>query len=250
MHTHFNTRQRGLSMVEMLIALAISSFLILGVTQIYIDNKRNYIFQQNQSANQENGRFSLLLLEQELRKAGYRRVIQDSRELAFPAITVTGCGDFSAGEIAKPTANAQGVCFRYQRASNTELDCHGNLLPNNDPVTIRIEKTAAGELNCHVNGGPAATLITGLNQIVFEFGVDRDADRIANAYLSAADTLANTGSVVAVRYATLHESQSDQVALEADSYNFPLTNMAAVTPADRKLYKSVQGTTTLRNIAP
>lgn len=250
MHNHFNIRQHGLSMVELLIALAISSFLILGITQIYIDNKRNYIFQQNQSANQENSRFSLLLLEQELRKAGYRRVIQDSRELAFPSVSVAGCGNFSAGEVAKPTANAQGVCFRYQRASNTELDCHGNLIPNDDPVTIRIEKTADGDLNCHVNGGAAATLITGINQISFEFGVDTNASRVANTYLSAADTLATGGSVVAVRYATLHESQSSQVALEADSYNFPLANTTAVTPTDRKLYKSVQGTTTLRNIAP
>ena len=37
-------RQRGLSMIELLVALAISSFLILGITQVYIDNKRNYMF--------------------------------------------------------------------------------------------------------------------------------------------------------------------------------------------------------------
>lgn len=250
MHSHLNIRQHGLSMIELLIALAISSFLILGITQIYIDNKRNYIFQQNQSANQENGRFSLLLLEQELRKAGYRRIVQDSRELAFPAVTVNGCPAFDAGEVATPTADGQGVCIRYQRASNTELDCHGNVIGNNNPVTIRFEKTATGDLNCHVNGGPAATLISGINQIAFEFGFDTNADRVADAYLSAADTLITPGSVVAVRYATLHESQSDRIAIEADSYNFPLANTTAATPADRKLYKSVQGTTTLRNIAP
>ncbi|OVZ72666.1 hypothetical protein CDO43_01055, partial [Pseudomonas aeruginosa] len=38
-------RQSGLSMIELLVALAISSFLILGITQIYLDNKRNYLFQ-------------------------------------------------------------------------------------------------------------------------------------------------------------------------------------------------------------
>ncbi len=35
-------RQSGLSMIELPVALAISSFLILGITQIYLDNKRNY----------------------------------------------------------------------------------------------------------------------------------------------------------------------------------------------------------------
>ncbi len=43
-------RQSGLSMIELLVALAISSFLILGITQIYLDNKRNYLFQQGQAA--------------------------------------------------------------------------------------------------------------------------------------------------------------------------------------------------------
>ena len=57
-----NSKEHGLSMIELLIALAISSFLILGITQIYIDNKRNYLFQQTQAANQENLRFLDLLL--------------------------------------------------------------------------------------------------------------------------------------------------------------------------------------------
>ena len=42
-------RQNGLSMIELLISLAISSFLILGITQVYIDNKRNQVFQLAQS---------------------------------------------------------------------------------------------------------------------------------------------------------------------------------------------------------
>ena len=69
---HSLSLQAGLSMVELLIAMAISSFLILGITQIFIDNKRNYVYQQNQSANQETSRFAQLIFEQQLYKAGYR----------------------------------------------------------------------------------------------------------------------------------------------------------------------------------
>jgi len=68
-----SARQRGLSIVELMVALAISSFLILGITQLYINNKKTYLFQQSQEVNQENGRFALALLNQELAKAGYRR---------------------------------------------------------------------------------------------------------------------------------------------------------------------------------
>lgn len=246
------SRQAGLSMVELLIAMAISSFLILGITQIFIDNKRNYVFQQNQSANQENSRFSLMLLEQQLYRAGFRQLAQDSWEISFPSIGAgNGCPAFKAGQTILPTTNQLGVCLRYQRATVAELDCQGNLIPNDAPIKVRIEKDPAnGDLNCYVNGGPKATLITGLNQVAFEYGVDLPPKkRLVDAYLPASAVLP-AHDILSVRYATLHESDSSTVALTADSYNFPLSSTTAVTPTDHKLYKSAQGTTTLRNIAP
>ena len=66
-------RQNGLSMIELLISLAISSFLILGITQVYIDNKRNQVFQLNQMGNLEGSRFAALVIDQYLGKAGRNR---------------------------------------------------------------------------------------------------------------------------------------------------------------------------------
>jgi type IV pilus assembly protein PilW len=242
------TRQTGLSMVELMITLLISSFLILGITQIYIDNKRNYIYQQNQSANLENSRFALLLLEKELYKAGYRQLAQDSRDFVFKSSsTDAACPAFSAGQIIRPTTNGLGVCFRYQRADVNERDCHGDLIANDDPITIRIERVGS-DLNCYVNG-QGQTMLSGLNQITFEYGVDLNANRQADTYLSASDA-ASANNIVAVRYASLHESESANVALNTTNYNYPLANATATTATDKKLYKSVQGTTTLRNIAP
>jgi len=241
-------RQQGLSMIELMITLLISSFLILGITQIYIDNKRNYIYQQNQSANVENSRFTLMLIEQQLYKAGYRQHAQDSRDLVFTGSNAdTGCPAFSAGQVIRPTANGAGVCFRHQRADNTERDCHGDLITTDNPITVRIERVGS-DLNCYVNGR-GQTMLSGLNQITFEYGVDLNADRQADTYLSAADA-ASVNDIVAVRYASLHESESTNIALNSPSYNYPLASTTATTATDKKLYKSVQGTTTLRNVAP
>lgn len=41
--------QLGISMIELLVAMLISSFLIIGVTQVYLDNRSNTLFQQNQA---------------------------------------------------------------------------------------------------------------------------------------------------------------------------------------------------------
>lgn len=126
----FSKMQKGLSMVELLVALAISSFLILGISQIYIDNKRNYLFQQGQAGNQENSRFVLMLLQQQLDKTGYRRLHDDNMENAFKSATFNGCRAFVAGEtIAAATAlkaGEYGVCLRYQPAYKGEHDCLGN----------------------------------------------------------------------------------------------------------------------------
>lgn len=244
-----HTKQHGISMVELLIAMAISSFLILGVTQMYIDNKRNYLYQQNQSANVENSRYSLKLLERDLLKAGYRPAPQDSRELAYPAATVSGCGNFSAGQIIKPSVGNAGVCIRYLPDEPNELDCHGNTITSTAPVTIRFERDNSKQLNCYVNGGAAATLLTNVNNLTFWYGVDKSTNRNAEQYLTAAQAATTTQPIVAVRFASLIESPSDKVALSQDQYHFPLSATTATTATDQKLYKSSQGTATLRNIA-
>ena len=90
MNRIIRTAQRGLSIIELMIALAISSLLILGVTQIYVDNKSNFFFQQGQSDNTENARYTLLILEEELRRVGYRiRPDEDPTSALGPKMRAT-----------------------------------------------------------------------------------------------------------------------------------------------------------------
>lgn len=122
----------GLSMVELLIALVISSFLILGITQVYIDNKRNYVYQQNQAGNVENSRFAALVINDYLGKAGYRRSPSALLDIVFPARGATGgCQAFSAGHAATGLDPDEGIgfCIRYQPQVSNELDCQGVASP-------------------------------------------------------------------------------------------------------------------------
>lgn len=65
------TRQLGISMVEILIALVISLFLLGGIVQVYIGNKASYTFTDAIGRIQENGRFAMDTLTQDLRMAGF-----------------------------------------------------------------------------------------------------------------------------------------------------------------------------------
>lgn len=242
----FRDSQSGLSLVELMIALLLSSLLIIGVTQIYIDNKQSYIFQQNQTGNQEGSRFASMLIEKELYRAGHRRLAQDSYAIAFPYQTAAnGCPAFAAGELAKPSTSGAGVCLRYQRSYDNDVDCLGNGITSNTPVTTRIERNANNELICMAQG-TSGTLLENLSNLIFEYGINTDGSRVANKYLTTPPAGA---SIISVRYSTLMTSVSDGQAIGKDSYYFPLYANTANTPTDNRLYKSAQGTTTLRNIA-
>ncbi len=67
-HAH---KQTGVSIVEIMVGIAISLILLAGVMQIFITNKQSYRVQQAFSRLQENGRYAMHFLTQDLRMAGY-----------------------------------------------------------------------------------------------------------------------------------------------------------------------------------
>lgn len=63
--------QRGLTLIEIMIALVIGSVLIAGAGKIFISSKRNIAVQLNLQQIQENARYALDLISRDLRRAGY-----------------------------------------------------------------------------------------------------------------------------------------------------------------------------------
>jgi len=63
--------QHGISLVEILVSLVISLFLLAGIVQVYVANKSSYAFTNSISRIQENGRYALETMAQDLRMAGF-----------------------------------------------------------------------------------------------------------------------------------------------------------------------------------
>ena len=64
-------KQSGLSLVEIMVALVISVFLLGGIIQVYMGNKASYRFSDASSRIQENGRFALDAITTDVRLAGF-----------------------------------------------------------------------------------------------------------------------------------------------------------------------------------
>ena len=63
-------RQHGLTLVELMVALVISSFLMIGLVQIFITSRTTYQVDEGLARLQENGRFAIDYLVRDLRMAG------------------------------------------------------------------------------------------------------------------------------------------------------------------------------------
>ncbi|MET1081104.1 MAG: PilW family protein [Pseudomonas sp.] len=239
--------QRGLSLIELMIALAIGSFLVVGITQIFIDNRRSYSFQQSEAGNIESARFTEIVLNNYLSKAGYRRSSDQDLEFAFPASPAgTDCSAFTAGNPITTTLDAQGICIRYQPVVSGEPDCEGNAstafksplapfpeITKNNLIVLAIKYFPAGatvpseatlldygSLRCKSINSTASSgyteLLDGIADFRLEFGVGtndlfgKQLRNDANRFVKAADWNAAIGPIRAVRYSVLLSSTENK----------------------------------------
>lgn len=275
-------RQQGLSMIELLVALALSSILILGISQIYLDTKRSYLFQQSQATNLNSARFADYMLSDLLGKAGYQRSHLQTLE-DFPAASVLSqhCENFKAGHaITKLRNGAQGLCLRYQPAVNNEVTCAGNALALSSasqpafkepsvteiayiailftPDNTNLEK---GTISCVDKNGPAE-LISGVADFHIEFGVGNsgaDQTLVSSSPWKAPSAWSDSqGPVRAVRYSVLLASARNQRD-SADSAVFTHWTAKLATEArktileaqdNRRIYQIATGSQALRNLTP
>jgi type IV pilus assembly protein PilW len=245
-------RQQGLSLIELMVAMVIGCFLILGVTQIFISNQKSYLFQQGQVGNQENGRFALALLSQELLKAGYR---SDPTTVISGDLTLANC-PFAAGTsvVAK---SATSLCLQYQATNRSDVTCQGTALSaasqaliqvpygkNNPKVIEQIDlDTGSNSITCTV-GATTQQLVSGVKDLRFEYGTASGFSSTPNK----ADT------IVAVRYSVLMQSPGAasvrdttvNISPALDDWN---TRYNTTYNDTKSIYQIVQGTVMLRNQA-
>lgn len=71
MSPNYSAKQRGLSLIELMVALAIGAFLVLGVVTVFLSNKDSAQIENSLARLQENGRFALDLMREDLHRAQF-----------------------------------------------------------------------------------------------------------------------------------------------------------------------------------
>ena len=115
---------RGMTLVEVMIALVIGLVLTGGVLEIFIASKQSYRSLETLSRLQEGGRIAIMLMGERLRMTGYKSDPTASDATAFPA-----SGAFVASQVVTGTDGPDTISVRYEGNGSVQ-DCFG-------PLTLR-----------------------------------------------------------------------------------------------------------------
>jgi len=137
-------RQKGLTLVEIMVALAIGSFLIIGATQIYNQSRHAFVVNESIARVQETAQFAMDTIEADLRMASNwgrnsrglavegRALVGDDNPtgLTEPVGTDGSCGTDWAFDLGRPIDG-------NDNAYNLTCGAQGGSQGNSDLITIR-----------------------------------------------------------------------------------------------------------------
>ncbi len=138
-NTHRN--QQGLTLVELMVALAIGSFLVIGSVQIYSQSREAFVINESIARVQETAQFAMDTIEADLRMASNRG--RTSRGLAIENRSIGGnanpkplnnvpggCGEDWVLDLALPVDGANN-------AFNLPCAAQGGVQASSDLITVR-----------------------------------------------------------------------------------------------------------------
>lgn len=277
---NFQTRfQRGLSLVELMVALAVGMLLIAGFLQIFLSVRSTYATNEASSRVQENGRFALDFLASHARLAGYRDPKHIDRPLPIMPPSGSGC-DFSSGsnsafctlnrgvitDVDVDEESSDRIAFIHQPSldpSGKRWDCTGTEVEKDDDTIVNVFTTRASAtssgLACRSVYSDGSTLshnfvelVDGIDAVQFQYGLihrppnSENSSRLSVRQYVTANQVTNWEDVVALRIAVLANSVTPLSPPPPDK-EFYLLDAGPYTFSDGKMRQVFTTTVYLRN---
>jgi len=261
------TRQYGLSMVELLVAMALGLLLTVGALQMMLASQQLYDTTDSQSRIQENGRFALDFLSREISKANYQteEEIPANQTFLTDPVDCDACNKDTPGlagdqiaavfkpRIAKPTlpAGFDPEDLRDCTGSNNnvgENDIIANVFyvdTDDDGISVlycRGFNAAEGKEDWIDDGQP---LVDGVESLQILYRVETGAGVFSYVAL---DKVADWAAVSAVRVAVLVNNGQPIGSGNLETRTFTLLDADPYSPYDRHERQVYSTTIPLNNV--
>lgn len=212
-------RQRGMTLIEILVALAVTSFLLIGLftvvqTMLLVSNNQTSLAQL-----QDNERLAMTRLGDVIQQTGYfTGQLTTTSAAALPAATVTVASQamtFAASQaiwgshVASPAPQDTITVRYYTGPLDSLINCDGSTSPAVG-VVYNTFAISGGTLVCYVSKtvagvttpGTAVQLVSGIQDMVIQYGVNTSgaSGNPVDSYITANNmTAANWANVISVR---------------------------------------------------
>src|SRR3990167_3581632 len=267
------SRQRGFSLVELLVAFVISMLLLTGVIQVFFASKQTYASNEASSRLQENGRFALEFIAQSARHAGYVEPANTTAgkpaPVAIPGATTCNTPQVCSTDGAGNASDSIGFTFQPRLLEgNVRRDCLGSVVGDADntdfiinqfviiPAASAADHSALGCRSWNINdndwvtGATPAPLIDGIDALQIQYGLSANSSDLnsANQYVSAerVTALNKWNDVAAIRIAVLANSV-ERTTPPTPARAYVLLDAAPIVIDDGKARQVFTTTIKLRN---
>jgi type IV pilus assembly protein PilW len=194
--------QHGLSLISLMIALLIGTFLLAGLFTVWFQTRTTFSSQNQMAQVQDNQRMALTILANAVQTAGYYPVAANySATPPSPQYTLndvfTAAGSFSQGQTifgthstTSPTNDTLQIRFMADPTQGNTLDCMGQPDASETLVTDTIQITN-NNLTCSVNGGTQYTVVPGVQGFEVYYGISTGHDNSVTEYMTADQVATN-----------------------------------------------------------
>ncbi len=258
MITKIKIKTNGFTLIELMIAMALGLVLIAGAIFILISTRQNSQMQQAVTLLQDNGRVATKIFARHIRMAGF---CNEALELQIPCSEIFTETNPPVSGIEGGGINPDQLTLRYA-SDGSMRDCLGNTIAkggtsdntflvqtldqNKKMTAYAIHPEFQYQLVCRDASGGEMILMDGVENMQVLYGIDTDADQIANRYVTATTVQANDNwnNVVAITLELMLRSQNNAVELQAKTNR--LLGVQWVSH-DRRLRYLFATTVSLRN---
>jgi type IV pilus assembly protein PilW len=217
--------QYGLTLVELLVSVVISSFIVIAATSFFVGTSRSRDTQDAAALLEDNARFATDLITRNLQQAGFQNYQWDAnpaRQALIREVIAAGSSDgepdirgynnsatgsdLDQGAHDRATArvnNSDTLVVRFHGANNAAgsaadgsmIDCLGRSQPATTSVTDRVfsifevrQTGSEPELYCKYkasSGFSREVIVRGVESFQVMYGVDNNADSFVDKWLDA-----------------------------------------------------------------
>jgi type IV pilus assembly protein PilW len=228
--------KKGFSLIEIMIALTLSSVIIAGVAQVYLSTKRTYSTTSELSGLQENGRFAMLFLNKDIRMGGFQGCGNGAN--ITPVNNVDIDGDNVADDISDKFDNTSIVSGSDNVVANTTIGAD-TIITGTDTIRVQFGGACGGNLLSNMSNFDSDIKISNDNSCNLTPGqifmitncIRTDIAAVTTAPIGASETSITHATALNIDNRLSYAYLNDASIYSIQSYTFFIANNANNQPA-------------------